>query len=218
MNEIFLNHKDAFAQYFCEQAISTEILTINEYKFIENAIDKRKIEFSAGRFCAKQALKNIGLFDKEILVGPNREPLWPQGVLGSISHCDNYAGAVVGYADKIVSIGIDIENIGAIKTDVWDLIFTQQEQRLLCDNPENKVDLFSTLIFSFKESFYKFQYPLTGMYLDFKDVELTFADGKFSVDLINSSVKVENIPFNSINMDWTVLNGKVFTCCVLRHS
>lgn len=217
MNEIFPNNENAYSQFFTNQSVGTEALTPEEYKFIENAVDRRKIEFSTGRFCAKKALERIGLFDKEILVGLNREPLWPEGIFGSISHCDNITGAVVGYANKIVSIGIDIEKIGGIKPDVWDLVYTQQEQQFLNNSPENKIDLLSTLIFSFKESLYKFQYPITGNYLDFKDVEFTFADGLFSVELINKFIDIKNLPFDLINMNWIELDGKVFTCCVLRQ-
>ncbi|MFI5157214.1 MAG: 4'-phosphopantetheinyl transferase [Sphingobacteriales bacterium] len=217
MNEIFSDHRGAYAQYFTEQVVGTEALSLREYKYIESAIEKRKTEFSTGRFCAKKALENIGLFEKEILVGTNREPLWPEGILGSISHCDNFTGAVVGCTDKIVSIGIDIENIGGIKSNVWDVIYTTSEQQFLTNTPTNKVDLFSTLIFSFKESLYKFQYPITGIYLDFKDVEITFERSEFSFNIINKSVDVKSLPFNDINTNWTILNGKVFTCCVLRQ-
>ncbi len=38
-----------------------------------------------------------------------REPLWPAGVVGSISHSGELAGAVVARASDAWSVGLDIE-------------------------------------------------------------------------------------------------------------
>ncbi|MEI8635195.1 hypothetical protein P4S72_30355 [Vibrio sp. PP-XX7] len=63
---------------------------------LHRAVLKRKCEFLAGRLCAKRAMAECGINAETTLgIGEHREPLWPEGVIGSISHCDTQAVAVV---------------------------------------------------------------------------------------------------------------------------
>ena len=39
------------------------------------------------------------------------KPVWPEGVIGSLSHCEGCVGAAIGYTNYYRSIGIDIEEI-----------------------------------------------------------------------------------------------------------
>lgn len=217
MNFAFSELGTEYSQYFTQQSAGPEVLTVSESVFINNAVEKRKIEFSTGRFCAKKALELIGLFDAEILVGSNRQPVWPAGIVGSISHSESITGAVAGYADKVFSVGIDIEKIAAIKVDMWDLLYTIPEQQFLSNVPANNLDLFTTLIFSLKESFYKFQYPVTGAFLDFKDVELTYSGKHFALNMVNKSVDIKKIQFERLNLKWEQFHGHVITLCTLHN-
>ena len=61
------------------------------------------------RTCARIALGRLGLPPAPLLSGPKREPLWPDGVVGSITHCDGYRAVAVARADQLASIGIDAE-------------------------------------------------------------------------------------------------------------
>ena len=137
---------------------------------------KRLIDFSTGRYCARRALEKLYIIDVAIPIGNDREPLWPKGLAGSISHCDRLTGAIVAKNTDHISLGLDIEEIGRVTNDLWDLVFTENEKKYLLGFSKIEKEVKSTAIFSIKEAFYKFQYPLTKVFLDFLDVEVCIED------------------------------------------
>ena len=134
---------------------------------------KRLSDFSTGRYCAMKALDQLWMKDVIIPIGPNREPIWPEGIVGSISHCDSLTGAIVAKKSDHISLGLDIEEIGRVTPDLWDLVFTENEKVYLSSLNGRKLEEQSTAIFSIKEAFYKFQHPLTKTFLDFLDEEVS---------------------------------------------
>ena len=138
-----------------------------------NYSPKRLADFSTGRYCATKALEQIGIENAIIPIGKDREPIWPEGIVGSISHCDSLTGAIVAKSSDHISLGLDIEEIGRVTPDLWDLVFTENEKNYLSGLSEKEVLVQSTVIFSAKEAFYKFQHPITLTFLDFLDVEVT---------------------------------------------
>ena len=104
--------------------------------------------------------------------GSDRAPIWPDGIVGSISHCDSLAIAVVARrADGTLTLGVDIEVALPLEADLIDSICTPAEQRYLYS--AGNAGLMAKVIFSIKESVYKAQYPLTGKMLEFDEVETT---------------------------------------------
>ena len=150
-------------------------LPIN-HKFSETRLS----DFSIGRYCAIKALEQLGIQDATIPIGTDRAPIWPEGIVGSISHCDTLVGAIVAKKSEYISLGLDIEEIGRVTPDLFDLVFTEKEKSYLSSFTGRKLEEQSTLIFSVKEAFYKFQHPITKTFLDFLDVELDL----FSLDKI----------------------------------
>ena len=65
-----------------------------ERPIVKKAVEKRRREFSAGRTCARQALRELGCADAPIVHNQNGAPLWPPGIVGSITHSNTYAAAV----------------------------------------------------------------------------------------------------------------------------
>jgi len=137
---------------------------------------KRLEDFSTGRYCAIKALEQLGIQDAVIPIGEDRAPIWPEGIVGSISHCDSLAGAIVAKSSDHISLGLDIEEIGRVTPDLWDLVFTENEKNYLSGLSEEDTLIQSTAIFSIKEAFYKFQHPLTKTFLDFLDVTVALPD------------------------------------------
>ena len=133
---------------------------------------KRLSDFSTGRYCAIKALEQLGIQDAIIPIGEDRAPIWPEGIVGSISHCDSLTGAIVAKSSDHISLGLDIEEIGRVTPDLWDLVFTENEKNYLFRLSDEDILVQSTAIFSIKEAFYKFQHPLTKTFLDFLDVEV----------------------------------------------
>ena len=110
---------DIIATLFPKEVTGT-ILPIGDYQshlypeecsIVESASYKRKFEFSTGRWCAKQVLNSEGIQNFPVLSGENREPIWPDNIVGSISHCKDLCGAVIAKSNNVDSIGFDIENI-----------------------------------------------------------------------------------------------------------
>jgi 4'-phosphopantetheinyl transferase EntD len=141
-----------------------------------NLSPKRLSDFSTGRYCAMKALELLGIQDAVIPIGEDRAPIWPEGIVGSISHCDSLTGAIVAKKSDHISLGLDIEEIGRVTPDLWDLVFTENEKNYLSGLSEEVMLVQSTAIFSIKEAFYKFQHPLTKTFLDFLDVEIYIED------------------------------------------
>ena len=133
---------------------------------------KRLADFSTGRYCAIKALEQLGIQDTIIPMGEDRAPIWPEGIVGSISHCDSLTGAIVAKNADHISLGLDIEEIGRVTPDLWDLVFTENEKSYLFGLSDEDLLVQSTAMFSIKEAFYKFQYPITKTFLDFLEVEV----------------------------------------------
>ena len=149
------------------------MLHLAEKAHTANIMSQERIQhFSTGRYCARQALNNLNIFHVSIPKGRDGEPVWPAGIVGSISHSKHLAGAVAARADRLLSIGMDIETIGDITPQMWDTVFVETEQQFLKNFKGDELALYSTLLFSGKESFYKLQPPLTKTFLDFTDVEI----------------------------------------------
>lgn len=207
--------KNLFEQYFTEVFSNEEVLTSNEKLQMEGVSEKRIKDFSSGRFCAREVLGRLGNVNSEILIGPGKEPLWPDGFVGSISHSKNIVGAVVSKSSQLVSIGLDIEKMGRVKKGMWNILFTQNEQKFLNTLSNDEEVFYTTLYFSMKESFYKLQFPLTQKYLGFTDVELIQKNGKFKLEILKDFKGKEQLPgFTDIN--YARHNNDVISVCFIE--
>jgi len=139
-----------------------------EEVFISQAMLKRQREFRAGRHCARAAMQQLGLPAQPILRDSNRAPLWPQGHLGSISHCRDFCIAACCTNNYIKGLGVDVEPIDGLKPGVEGRIHTQAESEFMHQHP----GLPERLIFSAKESLYKSYYPLLKAFFGFQTVEI----------------------------------------------
>ena len=140
----------------------------------ENAAEKRKSEFALGRAAARQALAELGWSEPPpILRGAGREPLWPSGVVGSITHCGDWAIAAVAKCEDVKTLGIDLEDVNRVPhKEIATLVSSESERRWIFGGDDGQVRL--AMLFSAKESIYKAFFPLAHRFLDFHDVELTW--------------------------------------------
>ncbi len=129
------------------------------------AVPQRVAEFASGRWCAEQALYRLGVAAGPVGLGLQREPLWPAGVVGSITHSGSLRAAAVAHAADIVALGIDVEVDHEFPAEVVGTVLTAQERAWLARLPQ-------LAAFSIKEAIFKAWFPRTGIWLDFLDVEL----------------------------------------------
>lgn len=135
-----------------------------EAALMDRAVEKRRREFCAGRVLAKAGLESLGLPATPILRGEDRAPIWPQGVVGSITHTHGHCAAVVARSAQIRAVGIDVEQASELKPGVYEAITTPGEREELAGADALRV---GKVIFSAKECAYKAQYALTQKYLPF---------------------------------------------------
>jgi 4'-phosphopantetheinyl transferase EntD len=152
-----------------------ERLLPEEEPLVARAVPKRREEFTTVRACARQALGRLGLPPVPLLSGEKREPLWPAGVVGSLTHCAGYRAAAVAWATDLAGVGIDAEPHDTLPDGVLVRVSLPAERRHLRGLPAGVH--WDRLLFSAKESVYKVWYPLARCWLDFSEARLEFAPG-----------------------------------------
>lgn len=159
-------------------------LFAEEARALGEAVDARRREFTTGRACARQALARLGLPAAPIASGPRGEPLWPAGVVGSITHCARYRACAVAHAHDVRAIGIDAEPDAPLPAGVLATIAGERERRAL-----PRLDggvCWDRVLFSAKEAAYKACFALTGggLRFDDADVRIDAPGGTFAVRLL----------------------------------
>ena len=146
------------------------LLFPEEAACLGRAVPKRAQEFAAGRLCARRALAEFGIVDFPIIAAPDRQPVWPASLVGSITHSGGLAAAVAASRAVIAAIGIDSERADAVGEDIWPTICAPGEWSWVQSLPADGQRTAVALLFSAKEAFYKCQSPLTREWLDFHDL------------------------------------------------
>jgi 4'-phosphopantetheinyl transferase EntD len=157
------------------------LLLAGEATYVGRAVPKRVQEFAAGRLCARRALAEFGIVDFPIRVAEDRQPIWPDAFVGSITHTEGYGAAVVAERRRIRALGLDSEIVGQVKVPLWATICTMSEIAWLRSLSPSEQAAAATLIFSAKEAFYKCQYPLTRERLNFLDAVVEAVTGPASM-------------------------------------
>jgi len=147
----------------------TELLP-TEAVHLGGAVAERAQEFAAGRQCARRALAEFGIDGFALCPAPDRQPVWPRRITGSITHTDGFCAAVVALRQHIAGIGIDSECVGAVAKHLWPSIYVPAELTWLKVLPQAEQAAAAAVIFSAKEAFHKCQYPLFGERLKFHDI------------------------------------------------
>ncbi|SNR75085.1 4'-phosphopantetheinyl transferase family protein [Puniceibacterium sediminis] len=150
---------------------------------LERAVAKRQGEYRAGRTCARAAIDQVSptsfALDKTDwpIFGPDRAPVWPTGIIGSLTHSPARVICVAGPADRYDGLGIDIEPAVPPRDSLTlaPRIFCPEELALV--EPTSWAEAGFTLIFSAKEAIYKAVYPTIRRFADFHEVRLAEVSG-----------------------------------------
>lgn len=136
------------------------------------ATPARQAEFAAGRAAARQALRAIGLVPFAIPMGPDRAPIWPSGVIGSITHHDGRCLAVAARRQAMAGLGIDVEPLAPLAADLWDEILLPTERAWLSGQADDLQAVLARMIFAAKEATYKAIYPRTRQVVGFDAMQI----------------------------------------------
>jgi 4'-phosphopantetheinyl transferase EntD len=156
-----------------------------ENHHVARAAEKRRRDFALGRACARAALSDLGHGEAVIATGEAGAPVWPAGIVGSITHTKGYAAATAGEASRFDGVGVDAERVGGVGEELWPRLFTEAERAQLMTQQDPA--LAATLLFSAKEAAYK-AWALKGA-LTFRAIEIVLEEGSFTAGRSGGSLR-----------------------------
>ncbi|OLO64327.1 hypothetical protein BKH21_13500 [Actinomyces oris] len=168
-----------------------------EYEYLQFASDKRCCEFITARHCARVSLEKLGLQRPVMVPGDHGEPVWPDGVVGSITHCQDYCAAAVAMSCDIAAIGIDAEQNEPLSDDILAIIASEDERMHVCSSQKCRPDVaLDRLLFCIKECAYKAWFSLTKTPLSFYEIFASIDGcGQFKIALPNYLVEGEEVSY-----------------------
>lgn len=189
-----------------------------EEPLVARSVAKRRNEFVTVRHCARLAMGQLGVPDSPILKGEKGEPQFPNGLVGSLTHCEGYRGAVVARQSAVRSVGIDAEPHGVLPDGVLDAISLPVERREISTLPAGLH--WDRILFCAKEATYKAWFPLTERWLGFEDAHITFdidsdGGGSFVSRILIDPAARSGPPLEELAGRWSVAGGLALTAIVL---
>ncbi|WP_320782874.1 4'-phosphopantetheinyl transferase family protein [Streptomyces sp. CRN 30] len=190
-----------------------------EEPLVARAVPKRRREFTVVRSCARRAMERLGVPAQPVLNGERGAPRWPDGLVGSMTHCDGYCAAALVRATDLASLGIDAEPDAPLPEGVLSVVALPSEtdrlRRLAAERPHVH---WERLLFSAKESVYKAWFPLTGQWLDFSEADIEITEdpdakgrGAFRAELLVPGPTVGGRRLTGFDGRWAARDGLLVT-------
>ena len=177
-----------------------------ELAALAGATRGRQLEFAAARGCARRAVQDLGVAPRPLLPGPDRVPVWPAGLVGSLTHCEGYRAAAVARDGAVRAVGIDAEPHAPLPEDAAAVVLRPDDRW-----PSTAGVHHDRVTFSAKESVYKAWYPTARRRLDFTEVRITLRENGFFEVVLDPHVG--GLPVTSGR--WLVGAGLVVTAVVV---
>ena len=157
-----------------DAALDDSYLWPEEENILRDVSPKRRWDFVTGRKCARLAMETLDINAAPVLAGDKNEPIWPDGVVGSITHTRAYAAAAVAPVSKIFSLGLDAEPDQPLPKKVLTRISNTEELNWVESTRGNEILHPGKLLFSAKEATYKAWNSATKEWLGFRDAHIIF--------------------------------------------
>ncbi|GGT60408.1 4'-phosphopantetheinyl transferase family protein [Streptomyces purpureus] len=185
-----------------------------EAAVLSRAVERRRKEFATVRHCARVALTVLGRPAGPMVPGERGAPTWPEGVVGSMTHCDGYRAAAVSRRTDVAALGIDAEPHAPLPPGLLARIASPAERNHLATLRHARPALhWDRVFFSAKESVYKAWFPLAGTWLDFREAEVTLDPHRltFRARLLKTGHDPEGRPLQVFHGRWQVSRRLVVT-------
>ena len=115
----------------------------------------------------------------------NGAPLWPQGIVGSITHSTTHAAAAIAQDSRLRGLGIDMETVSRVSPAIANKILTTPELTTLQCHPDpTEKQRLLALFFSAKESIYKCLHPLLQCRIGFEDARIECEPDQSSIKIV----------------------------------
>jgi 4'-phosphopantetheinyl transferase EntD len=154
-------------------------LLAEEEALVANAIQRRRNEFAAGRRSARSALAKVGCPALPLMIGTLRQPLWPEGFAGSITHDGRYAAAIAWKAHS----GSPNLSLDLIDRDDFSVFPSVAPIIVHPDEPRWDGETALARMFSAKETAIKILSPRLGRWMDLRALRAREAEGGYVVVL-----------------------------------
>lgn len=143
----------------------------SEAACIARALPARQREFAGGRAGLRAAQSALKLAPLPVPMGPDRAPLWPPGLRGSLTHAQGLCLAVLTADPGIRALGLDLEADAPLPPEVLAEVVQPDDG-----------DLPPPVVFSVKEAVFKALYPQVRQVFGFDAVRVSAAPGGFRAE------------------------------------
>jgi len=144
------------------------------------SVPRRRTDVALGRTAARRGLEGLGVAASAIGRGSLGQPLWPAGVVGSITHAAGWGLAAVAHDDRAVGIGLDLEHADRYFPGLEDEVSFGSEREQLGTPIDDRAVV---ELFAIKEAVYKALSPVVNRYFGFEAAAVRTTDGGTAVTL-----------------------------------
>ncbi|MFF3617869.1 4'-phosphopantetheinyl transferase [Streptomyces sp. NPDC002467] len=207
------------AHSLSDRADAGALLFPEEWPAVATAVSSRQAEYATVRACARDALTKLGQPPVALVPGENREPRWPAGIVGSMTHCTGYRGAAVAHDRDIAALGIDAEPNAPLPDGdgLLNVIAHREEIDLLAALPACGT-AWDRLLFSAKECVYKAWFPLTGRWLGFEEAIVRISPaGTFEAQLLVEGPTLDGEVLDGFSGTWLHADGLLLTAIAVPY-
>ncbi|KAB8312254.1 4'-phosphopantetheinyl transferase superfamily protein [Erwinia endophytica] len=169
--DVLLLRASYHPQHFCESLFNDFDLSLPAH--LHKAVKKRRAEYLASRVCARFALSLMGIDNFVLSNDVTRAPVWPLGIIGSLSHTQHRVCLLLAQATCRKLLGVDCEQLISSNTadDIQKMIISEKEKAVLQRSGLPFTHAL-TIAFSIKESLYKAIFPSLREFMDFTSAEI----------------------------------------------
>ncbi len=180
------------------------------------AVDKRKSEYLAGRALVAGGFTRLNIPPQTVLSGEKRNPIWPAGVQGSITHSREYCACILTTAPNRY-VGIDVEWLlgdNALRS-VRHVAMSEHDIAVFTSQSALTEQYFATLLFSAKETLYKALFPIVKSFFGFDAATIHAHPTEDQVQLRLTQTLHPTLKEGEVfNLQYQNLGGKILTWLV----
>lgn len=146
----------------------------DEMAQIGDAVYRRRADFAGARACAREAMRRLAVPEVSVPRGDKGMPVWPEGVIGTITHTEGLRAAALARKGAVRSLGVDVEVDQPLAKGVLEAVSLPEEARWVREATERDPRVnWGTVLFTAKEATYKTWFPLARRWLGFADARIT---------------------------------------------
>lgn len=166
----------------------------------------RQLEFCAGRGLAHQVLSGLSVQHTSVPVGPSSEPLWPQGVSGSLALSTTAVACLVTpFGDALAGVDVRNEHWGLSSRLLVNHTIMPSEEAQVFGSAALSECLAATLACAAKEALFRALFPRVQTYIGFETAEIVKLDRRSVLLRLRQ------------DLGGSFPAGRVFTVSCLRH-